>query len=377
MRFKLIGKILHTTVFIVNVIALFVFVLSAFSDRVSPNSIIFFAYLGILFPCFLFVNILFVIWWILVTRWKYLLFNMIVFIICSGQIFTYFPLNFKTKNVPDDCIKVLTYNVMRYNQYRKHTQKNPNNIVNYILDLDADIVCVQEYGLTRNIPPLITKEDLDIAYEKKYPYRKYSPIYKTVKEEGGNAIYSKFPIKSFKEIPYPSPGLHNGSFVVELDVNGKNVTLINNHLESNRLSAKDLVEYEKLLKGIKELDAKKIGETGNFMKSKLSVSYNIRAKQAEMVAEYIHNAKSPYIIVCGDFNDTPISYVRRTVKGGSLLKDAFAETGLGMGISYNRNRFWFRIDYILHSKNIKSYNCTVGKLEDSDHYPVFTYLQLN
>ena len=374
MILKKIGKIFSTTTFIINIVVLFIFLLSAFSDRVSPDSVMIFAYLGLAFPFFLFVNILFAIWWILVSRWKFLSVNIIVFIICSGQIFTYFPIHFKTKDIPEDCIKVLTYNVMRYNQYKNHTKESPNNIVNYILNLDADIVCIQEYGATNNIQGLISDEDLNAIFKEKYPYRKNFPINVVGNTVGGNAVYSKFPIKSFKKIPYPS--LYNGSFIVELDVKGKNVMLINNHLESNKLSVSDMAEYEGLLKGVKELDSKKIEEAGYLMKRKLSVSYEIRAKQAELIAEYIKDSKSPYIIVCGDFNDTPISYARQTIKG-NLLKDSFAETGLGMGISYNRNRFWVRIDYILHSKNIKAYNCTVGKLKDSDHYPVWTYLQLN
>ena len=371
---KKIREVFSTTIFVINIVVLFVFLLSAFSDRISPNSVMIFAYLGLIFPFFLFLNILFAIWWILAGRWKFLLVNIIVFVICSGQIFTYFPIHFKTKEVPKNCIKILTYNVMRFNRYKNHSEESPNNIINYILDLDADIVCIQEYGAVKNMSGLMTDEDLNAIFKEKYPYRKNFPINVTQNTVGGNAVYSKFPIKSFKKIPYQS--LYNGSFVVELDINGKDVTLINNHLESNKISASDMIEYAGLLKGIKELDSKKIEGIGDLMKRRLSVSYEIRAKQAKLVAEYIKDSKDPYIIVCGDFNDTPISYARQTIEG-NLLKDSFAETGLGMGISFNRNRFWVRIDYILHSKNIKAYNCTVGKLKDSDHYPVWTYLQLN
>jgi len=374
MKFKTIKQIFSSTIFVINVITLLIFLLSSFSDRVSPNSIILFAYLGLGFPFILFINILFAIWWIFIFKWKFLLTNIIVFIVCSGQIFTYFPINFKTKEIPNDCIKVLTYNVMRFNQYKNHTKEHPNNIINYILELDADIVCLQEQGFTRNYPNLITEENINNAFRKKYPYQKHFPVYQTKTEISGNAFYSKFPIKSYKGIPYTSE--HNGSFAIELDINGKHVTLINNHLESNKLSGGDIAEYTNLVQGIKDIDTKKIEALSNVMKRRLAVSYRKRAKQAELVAECIRDSKNPYLIVCGDFNDTPISYSRYTIKG-NLLKDAFAETGLGMGITYNRNHFWFRIDYILYSKNIKAYNCTVDTIHDSDHYPVWTYLQLN
>ena len=374
MKFDYIRKIFRSTLFVINIITLLSFLLSAFSDRVSPNTMMFFAYLGLGFPFILFVNILFTIWWILMRNWKFLSVNIIVFVICSSQIFSYLPINAKTKNVPEDCIKVLTYNVMRYNQYKKHTKENPNDIIGYILDLDADIVCVQEYGAAHS-KSLITKEEIDAIFKKKYPYRKTMNTYETDNSMGGNAIYSKFPIKSFKKIPFENNSEYNTACAAELEIQGKNVLLINAHLESNKLSVEDRDKYEGIFRGIKDFDSKKIEDASDMMRKRLSVSYRIRAKQAEAVAKWIQNSSAPYIIVCGDFNDTPISYSRHTVKG-NLLKDAFAETGLGLGISYNQNRFWFRIDYIMHSKNIEAYNCTVGKLKDSDHYPVWTYLQL-
>ena len=71
-------------------------------------------------------------------------------------------------------------------------------------------------------------------------------------------------------------------------------------------------------------------------------------------AKEIKNSKQQTIIVCGDFKDTPISYTHRVISKG--LVDAFENSGSGLGISYNQNRFYFRIDHILTSKNIDSFN---------------------
>ena len=84
--------------------------------------------------------------------------------------------------------------------------------------------------------------------------------------------------------------------------------------------------------------------------------------------------KFPYLIIMGDFNDTPISYAHRTIQGD--LVDAFAESGRGMGVTYNQNFFWFRIDNILHSPNMTAFNCSVDKVSYSDHYPLWCYLRL-
>ena len=102
------------------------------------------------------------------------------------------------------------------------------------------------------------------------------------------------------------------------------------------------------------------------------MAYKKRERQADLIANYIEQQDTNATIVCGDFNDTPISYAYHKIKGD--MTDAFANTGLGQGITYHENRFWFRIDFIMHSLAFESYNCTVDKVKYSDHYPVHTYL---
>jgi endonuclease/exonuclease/phosphatase family metal-dependent hydrolase len=123
-----------------------------------------------------------------------------------------------------------------------------------------------------------------------------------------------------------------------------------------------------------EIDSRSLDNFTQMMSKRLTPAYKIRAKQAQVIDGIIKGNKNPYIIVCGDFNDTPISYSRHKIKGN--LHDAFVDSGFGLGITYNKYRFLFRIDYILHSDNIKSYNCSVGKLKNSDHYPLWCYLDL-
>ena len=72
MKLKSIHKVFSLILFAINVIAMFFLLLSSFSDRISPESMMVFAYLGLAFPFILFANILFAVWWILVRRWKFL-----------------------------------------------------------------------------------------------------------------------------------------------------------------------------------------------------------------------------------------------------------------------------------------------------------------
>ena len=81
----------------------------------------------------------------------------------------------------------------------------------------------------------------------------------------------------------------------------------------------------------------------------------------------------PIVILCGDFNDTPLSYAYNTIS--TNLKDAFKESGQGIGQSFVKLPA-LRIDYILHNESFKSYNYTKHKQELSDHYAVSCEMEI-
>ena len=73
-------------------------------------------------------------------------------------------------------------------------------------------------------------------------------------------------------------------------------------------------------------------------------------------------------IVCGDFNDTPGSYVYRKVRGN--YRDAFEEKGNGFGYTYKGLYRILRIDYILHSEELETLDYESPDVPWSDHNPV-------
>jgi endonuclease/exonuclease/phosphatase family metal-dependent hydrolase len=89
-----------------------------------------------------------------------------------------------------------------------------------------------------------------------------------------------------------------------------------------------------------------------------------------------HIDVSPYpVIICGDFNDTPVSYTYNKIRGDRL--DTFCEAGKGMPSTYRLSVVpFFRIDYILHDKNMKSSAYYVHKLDCSDHYPISSVIEI-
>jgi endonuclease/exonuclease/phosphatase family metal-dependent hydrolase len=352
----------------IGFIALFILLLSSFSDRVSPYTCLWLQYLGLFFPFILGLNVLFFVIFLIFKQWKTVLVFLAVFLLCSNSIHTYFPFHSKTANIPKNCIKILSYNVMRFERLTKHEKDQPNAIVQYIIDQDADIICIQEYGAFINNKWNLTTDKLIKAFSST-PYHHIEYLKPSKRNLSyGLAVFSKYPILKTEKIPYDSE--YNGSFIAELDIHGRRVTLVNNHLESNKLSNDERSGYYDMTK---EINTEKLENFTHTMFKRLTPAYKARALQAQLIDKIIRESKNPYIIVCGDFNDTPISYARHKIKGN--LEDAFVNSGSGMGITFNKYRFLFRIDYIFHSKNMKAYNCTVGKLRNSDHYPIHTYLE--
>lgn len=81
---------------------------------------------------------------------------------------------------------------------------------------------------------------------KAYPYHRINTVGSGKGHTNKIACYSKFPILSSRILDYPSE--YNGSVLYEIKIGEDTVTLINNHLESNKLTKADKVVYEDMLK---------------------------------------------------------------------------------------------------------------------------------
>jgi endonuclease/exonuclease/phosphatase family metal-dependent hydrolase len=354
----------------VNALAILLLFMACLSWYISPDTMAVFAYTGLAFPFILLPNAAFAVFWLVCRKWKYLLVTVAALLLCIKPVTAYFPLHMSKKDVPDGCIKLLTYNVRCFNWFPEiNSKKKTYGAIEYIRDSGADIVCIQEFYVvsTHNEANL---QGLRKRLEQ-YPYCSVAsqrPDYKPFREYGV-ACFSKYPIIKTEVIPYKS---ENGSAVFVLDINGKHVSVVNNHLESNGLETKDRELYNDFLK---EADKNKINDVTANIRSHLGKAFRKRAAQAEAIDSCIRQQHTDAIIVCGDFNDTPLSYAYHTIKGD--LVDSYEENEFGARITYHAAPFLFRIDFIMHSENISSYNCTIDRVAYSDHYPMWAYLKIN
>lgn len=354
---KGVSRFLGMVLLMVNLLFAVMMLVSGYSAFLHPASHPYVAVTGLAFPFFLIFTVLFLLFWLMVYR-KYALLSLLALLACYKPINIYFPMN-AAKEKPESAIKVLTYNTLSFGQHADHTSVKPNPVISYLRKSDADVICLQEANGGRKLSAKRVQTLL------KYPYYHYRQVNNT-----GLACYSRFPVLSVKQIPYDSD--NNGSMLYLLKIDADTVAVFNNHLESNKLTMDDREMYSAMLKSPNKDNLK-----GNSRKlgGKIVDASKIRARQADKVVEEINRQrqKGRSIIVCGDFNDSPLAYPHRIMSED--LQDAFVVGGKGLGISYNRNYFYFRIDHILASKDWKVAECVVDRsIRASDHYPVWCYL---
>jgi endonuclease/exonuclease/phosphatase family metal-dependent hydrolase len=348
--------------FSINVVALALMGLSALAWYVSPHKSVMIAYLGMAFPAFLFTNLFFLLLWLLLGKWKQFVTVLAVLLLCWKPVFTYFPVNFGSGQASDKRVKLLAYNIHGFAQKWAENLED-NELFHYLDKTDADIVCLEEFVCRldeEQTRQLLAKRFPRYPYQHLYSFRSSRPFY-------GIVCLSKFPLTNAIKVPIQANG--NGAVLLSLSVFDKSVSLLVNHLQSIRLTREDKESYRKMIKNSSTTTVENAVDNLSF---KMAPAFKQRATQADIETSLLENETSDVKIVCGDFNDTPISYTYHKLRG--KMKDAFCESGSGIGVTYNEKWFWVRIDYILHSDNVRATDFTIDKVEFSDHYPVWCYL---
>ena len=342
----------------VNLLVIAAMIFCAYTSCLPPQNHPQCSYFGLMFPVFLVLNILFLLFW-LIVKWKWALLPLVGIGLCAGSARAYFPVNVQMEP-PEGSIKVLSYNVMAFGK-DKSLPWNENPIMRYLLESGADVICLQE-GMKAMVDSAMD------SISTIYPYHYYE-----LETDNYIACFSKFPIKSVTKIDYPTTT--NYSYAYELQVGEDSLLLINNHLESYRLSLKEKDDYKSIIKNYNHPKSNESETKYLNLTEKISMHDSIRGMQTDSVAAFVERNRGRHMVVCGDFNATPISYVHYRLT--QELDDAYTRSGNGPGISYHQNGMYFRIDHILVSPNIKAYGAKVDKsIKDSDHYPIYCFVKL-
>ena len=346
-----------------------ILILSAYSNHISPNVIHYAIYLSLAFHILFWINVAVLLFWT-IQKSKIAFISIAAIALSWGAVYRYSPINFKGSEYNGgEKLKVMSYNTCSFAKMHPHTKDNPNPIIEYIKEVDADVVCLQEYAIGRSLNSLKERE-VERAFDEQYPYKKIF-LNDNNYYESGLACLSKYPIVEATPIIYPKNT--NGSIMYSIDIKGKIIKFVVNHLESNRLSSDDRGLFNYVTSHLSESDSL-MGDVKRQIVWKIANASKRRAKQADIIAEHIKDIDD-YIVVCGDFNDTQQSYTYNKIRGN--LNDAYITNCFGPDITYHADKFLFRIDHILYGNGLNPLNTKIDKsIKDSDHYPIITTFEV-
>ena len=329
---------------------------------VSPTIFGPLAFFGLLHPVFVIINLLFLFLWTIRLR-KQAFYTLAVLILSFPYYEKQLSIHFETTAAPKNAIKVMSYNVKLFDYYNWSGDKQARNKMFTLIKKELpDVLNLQEFfnqdaGVFQNLDSL--KKTLGLPYahvEYTTSARKFN--------HWGVVTFSKYPILNQGKIVFSN---RNNNICIYTDVliNADTIRIYNMHLQSVNFDYSDYKFLDKVVKG--EDAVAEIENSKNILR-RMQLAYRKRAPQAEAIAQNISECPYP-IMICGDFNDTPISYTYNTLSNG--FTDAFIESGTGLGKTLQNPLPLPRIDYIFHSKKMKSFEFkTIETKKMSDHFPI-------
>lgn len=336
---------------------------SAYSGLVNPHIWAFPAATGLAFPFLAFLALLLMLVMALLRQWRALLVLMVFVALSWPVLKLYMPLH-GPKEVPTGAT---TFRLMTYNVYGFD---GDGATMRYILNQDADFVLLQEASWGEiDFTDLPCHVDMREEIEQKFPFHSHGYHDLIILSKIPYTVLGDTLLRQDSYSPSgESTGYHYYAKVFDVRVAGEPLRIVNVHLQSIGLSNSDKEVYRKLTKTQFE-GREQLSHVHSSIMSKLRGAYKRRANEALQLRKLLDDSiQAPNVIVCGDFNDTPGSYCYRTVRGDDL-RDAFAECGRWPTFTFNRDRFYFKIDHIFYRGALQALAMRRDRAGQSDHYP--------
>ena len=354
-RRSLWSAVLDIVMWAVTAVVLTAMIIIMIGRVVSPGRMWYFSLLGLAAPMVYIAVVLSMLYWIIRWRWT-AVFVTGIFVI-TGLFYAplYYKLDVKKQygepSYDRSSIKILTFNVRYF--YDDSRASTIDSVVRMVQRLNPDIVCFQEYAI-------------DNALRNKIAARMKG--YNSAGERLDNRpammeCFSKYRIVDARQIDSLSGSAR--AMCVDLLINDDTVRVYNAHLQTTSVSPND---NEYISHGQFIADSTRERRFVQIA-SGLRTNNELRAGQAERLHDDI--ASSPYpVVLCGDFNDVPVSYATRTASKG--LDDTFSRQGHMYAHTFRGFFNTLRIDYIFVSPDFETLSYEVLPTGDtSDHYPVF------
>lgn len=353
-------RLMRALMLILSIIAAIALFTTAYAGNISPlRHGGLWGILSLTFPIVMLcaaVLLLLQIWW----HTRGVVIVALGFLSCAGPAWQVCPLNVFSPAAPEGSQKftLLTYNVCNLNELREPTDTVPNRIIDYIIESDADIVCLQELNILRVSKNFfVTAEQIQKIHDR-YPYIIHSQGYQT--------LLSKFPVQPI-HLSLTKEEFDDGELAAYRVTfpDGKLATLFNVHLQSLQLTSDDRELYRNLTR----MQRENLGDVKSQLISKLAFANVERARQTQALMRLLRHYGGPDVIICGDFNDVATCYSLRTLEEAGF-SSVYSRLGFGPMITYNAGRFYFCIDHVLYRGDFTPLTISKGTLRASDHYPL-------
>ncbi len=307
--------------------------------------------LGLIAPATYVVTVCLMLYWIVRWRWSWA--AVMILPAAIGLFYSSLFLNPEFRkdygNEPRgrDIVKLMTYNVRQF--FGPDGECSRDSLLAWVRRENPDIICMQEFYPATGGG---TRAEIDSIMQG-YNSTGDEPLSTTV-------IYSRFRILRWGRT---SDTASIRSIWADLLVGSDTLRLFNNHLHSTHITSED----DEFLSRDNFLSDTAREEKLRSIIRRYRDNSIARAVQADTIA--LKMAASPYErVVCGDFNDTPMSYVYHVMADG--LNDAFSEAGRGYSFTFLGFSNALRIDYALFSPRYEVLSYRVAELNYSDHRPV-------
>lgn len=322
-----------------------------FGGSVNPATGTAMAMLVYVLPYLLIGNAVMLIYRLIRRDWIWLCISVVPLLCSIPYIGTIYQTGLFNSTPNSNGIKIATYNVEAFG--REISGFKAEDILTEMKKQGVDIFCIQEYNEASG-----NKKNSD-SYKTYFPYMAVG--------RNDMAIYSRYPLEASEIIDFGRT--NNSGMWADVNINGQKIRIFNVHLETTG--------FNRTLRNIAKREVQGTNIENNAIIKAIYGNYTrgmaVRAQQADQVAREIEHSDIP-VIVCGDFNDVPYSYVYKTMLGE--LVDGFKECGKGFMYTMRERKFKVRIDYIFHSEELKGETYYREKLNYSDHYPVFMKIAL-
>lgn len=350
------GKMIVFILAVLAVIGVIAMALSIANAYVNPKDFIWTTVFGLAFWEILIYNV--VVFLLLLLMWSNKIWiSVVALLIAIPGISKSFSIGSKSK--AENSIRVMSYNVHDFRHVDGVTEKEQfaNQVMEMVREHAPDILCCQEFsqfksGVSR--PQCIE----DFAKEAGFQY-----IYFNRKTNyGGNVIFSKYPLTKVAEDSGFGKGNTYGVMVsVDAGEKGK-FHVANVHLLSYMITDS---EIDVLTNASERQNLDTIGKT---VLHKLSFAFQKRSEELQTVLNGMPPVGGP-IIICGDFNEPPLSYNYRQMQKAGFV-DTFTKVGFGIKPTYAGKLPLLRIDYVWANDGVKPLAFDRYKYKASDHYPI-------